>query len=64
MESCCVKQKNPCADPVQNSNTIRMSYGYCYVPIQSFGKLFCTEEALKAGTLFKELYIPITEYGI
>ena len=52
-------------DSSQNDpDKIKMSYGYCYVPIQSFEKLFEPEQALAAGTLFKELYLPITEYGI
>ncbi len=61
---CCSKQNGSCSNPINNSNKITMSYAYCYVPVQTFDKLYCVEDALKAGTLFKELYIPITEYGI
>ena len=64
MEKNCCCKKNPCSNPVDNLSNIKMSYGYCYVPIQKFEKLFNIEDALKAATLFKELYIPITEYGV
>lgn len=64
MEKNCCYKKPCCSDPIENLDTINMSYAYCYVPIQKFRKLFEIDDVLKAGTLFKELYIPITEYGI
>ncbi len=61
---CCLKPQCQCSNAVDNKDKIKMSYAYCYVPIQTFEKLFEPENALNAGTLFKELCIPITEYGV
>lgn len=37
--------------------------GYAYVPIQRWRMLYNPENALKAGTLFEELYLPMEVYG-
>ncbi len=37
--------------------------GYAYVPIQRWRMLYNPEDALKAGTLFEELYLPKEVYG-
>ncbi len=40
-----------------------MPVGYAYVPIQHFRMMFPVEDALKHGTLFEELYLPLGVYG-
>ncbi len=40
-----------------------MPLGYAYVPIQHFRMMFTPEDALKHGTLFEELYLPLGVYG-
>ena len=40
-----------------------MPLGYAYVPIQHFRMTYTPEEALKHGTLFEELYLPLGVYG-
>lgn len=40
-----------------------MRIGYAYVPIQRFRMLYTPEDALKHGTLFEELYMPLGVYG-
>ncbi len=40
-----------------------MPLGYAYVPVQHFRMMFSPEEALKHGTLFEELYLPLGVYG-
>ncbi len=40
-----------------------MRIGYAYVPIQRFRMLYSPEDALKHGTLFEELYMPLGVYG-
>ena len=37
--------------------------GYSYVPIQKFGEVYTYEDALKNGTLFPELNLPLGVYG-
>ena len=37
--------------------------GYAYVPIQRWRMLYTPEDALKSGTLFEELYLPMEVYG-
>ncbi len=37
--------------------------GYSCVPIQKFGEVYCYEDALKYGTLFPELNLPLGVYG-
>jgi len=37
--------------------------GFVYVPYQRFENLYKTDEALKRGTLFKDLDIPFSEYS-
>ena len=37
--------------------------GYAYVPVQRWRMLYKPEDALKAGTLFEELYLPMEVYG-
>ena len=37
--------------------------GYAYVPIQRWRMLYTPEDALRAGTLFEELYLPMEVYG-
>lgn len=37
--------------------------GYAWVPIQKFGQIYSYEDALKRGTLFPELDLPLGEYG-
>ena len=48
-------------------NTDYSSYGprvgYSYVPIQRLGEVYSCEEALKNGTLFPELNLPLGVYG-
>lgn len=38
--------------------------GYAYVPIQKFGELYTPEQGLERGTIFPELDLPISVYGI
>lgn len=45
------------------NNTESMCPGYAYVPIQKLEQVFEPENALMHGTLFPELYLPITVYG-
>lgn len=40
-----------------------MRLGYAYVLPQMFENLYATEEALKQGTLFRDLNIPMEVYG-
>ena len=40
-----------------------MPVGYAYVPVQRFRMLYSHEDALKHGTLFEELYLPLGVYG-
>lgn len=37
--------------------------GYAWVPIQEFGEVYNYEDALKCGTLFPELNLPLGVYG-
>ena len=37
--------------------------GYGWVPIQKFGSVYNYEDALKNGTLFPELHLPLGVYG-
>jgi len=37
--------------------------GYACVPIQKFGSVYSYEDALKYGTLFPELNLPLGVYG-
>lgn len=37
--------------------------GFVYVPYQRFENLYSHSEALKNGTLFKDLNIPFSEYS-
>lgn len=37
--------------------------GFVYVPYQRFENLYSLSDALKNGTLFKELNIPFREYS-
>lgn len=37
--------------------------GYSYVPIQRLGEVYNCDEALKNGTLFPELNMPLGVYG-
>lgn len=37
--------------------------GYSYVPIQKFGEVYTYSDALKNGTLFPELNLPLGVYG-
>ena len=37
--------------------------GYAYVPIQHWRMLYTPDNALKSGTLFEELYLPMEVYG-
>ena len=37
--------------------------GFVYVPYQEFKNLYTWSEALKNGTVFKELNIPFSEYS-
>ncbi len=37
--------------------------GFVYVPYQRFENLYSLSDALKNGTLFKELNIPFREYA-
>ena len=38
--------------------------GYAYVPVQQFGEIYSPEEALRNGTLFRELNLTIDQYGM
>ncbi len=40
-----------------------MPVGYAYVPTQRFRMLYNEENALKHGTLFEELYLPMEVYA-
>ena len=40
-----------------------MPVGYAYVPMQKFRMLYNEENALKHGTLFEELYLPMEVYA-
>ena len=42
---------------------LKMIPGYSYVKPTEFKDLFDIEDALKKGTLFKALYLPIDVYG-
>ena len=44
-------------------NVANPRVGFVYVPYQRFEKLYELDEALKNGTLFKELNIPMSEYA-
>ena len=44
-------------------NNVQKQVGYAYVPIQQFGEVYAPEEALKRGTLFPELDLPLGVYG-
>jgi hypothetical protein len=37
--------------------------GFVYVPYQRFENLYSQSEALKNGTIFKDLNIPFSEYS-
>lgn len=54
-------------DMQENNNDIarvpEMRLGYAYVLPQMFENLYATEEALKQGTLFRDLNIPMEVYG-
>lgn len=43
--------------------TENVRLGFAYVPYQEFKDLYDNEEALKRGTIFKELDIPFSEYA-
>lgn len=38
-------------------------YAFAYVPYQKFENLYNTNDALWCGTLFKDLYMPFSEYA-
>ncbi len=38
--------------------------GYAYVPMQKFGEIYSPEQGLERGTIFSELDLPISVYGI
>lgn len=38
--------------------------GYAYVPMQHFGEIYPPEQGLERGTIFPELDLPISVYGI
>ena len=40
-----------------------MMPGYVYAPMQKFCMLYSTEDALRHGTLFEQLYKPTEVYG-
>lgn len=46
---------NECANPVRLP-------GYAYVPFQRMEKVYSPNKALKFGTIFPELNIPLEEY--
>ena len=41
---------------------MKTNVGYGYVPIQEFKNLYSPQEALKNGTLFAELNLPLGVY--
>ncbi len=43
--------------------TTNPKLGFVYVPYQRFEKLYDLSDALKNGTIFKELNIPFKEYA-
>lgn len=45
------------------NETMNTCVGYAFVPVQRLENVFEPEEALKRGTLFPELYMPINVYG-
>jgi len=48
-------------DKVFRTNNPRL--GFVYVPYQRFQNLYGLSDALKNGTIFKELNIPFKEYS-
>ena len=48
-------------DKVFRTNDPRV--GFVYVPYQAFKDLYNLSDALKQGTIFKELNIPFEEYS-
>ena len=54
----CMPCNNYDCDPMQG-----MCLGYSYVPIQAIGETYCAEKALKRGTVFPELDLPLGVYG-
>ena len=44
-------------------NVANPRVGFVYVPYQRFENLYNLDEALKKGTLFKDLDIPFREYA-
>lgn len=48
---------------IENNMCPYMKLAYAYVLPQVFRNLYSLDEALFAGTVFKDLNIPITEYG-
>ncbi len=45
-----------------DSMKIQKRPGYAYVPFQRMEKVYSPAKAIKAGTIFPELNIPIEEY--
>ena len=38
-------------------------YAFAYVPYQKYENLYSTNDALWCGTLFKDLYMPFSDYA-
>ncbi len=53
----------PSQSRCENMPLDSMPVGYAYVPTQKFRMLYNEENALKHGTLFEELYLPMEVYA-
>lgn len=51
------------AESVVGASLGERPLAYAYVPIQGWRMLYTPAEALKNGTLFEELYMPMEVYG-
>ncbi|MBO4896850.1 MAG: spore coat associated protein CotJA [Clostridia bacterium] len=45
-------------------NKCNLKLAYSYVPIQKIGSVYSNTEALRNGTLFPELNLPLGVYGV
>jgi len=48
---------------MNNDSCLFGCIGYAYVPVQTLGKTYCPEDALKNASLFPELVLDMKEYG-
>ena len=45
-------------------NKCNLKLAYAYVPIQKIDSVYSSSEALRKGTLFPELNLPLGVYGV